>query len=196
MKKLIYSLIFSTLLLASCQNISQSTAPQSIDTTIVATPSYAPVAYIDIDSLMMGYDLYTELRNIYEKRVRAAESKLAQAGKKIKKDIADYQEKVQKGLITRSQAASMEQELALRQRDFYSEQEKTMNELTQGENELLGQIQSTIIKYLKEFNKDGRYSMILSNSQGGVVLNALPELNITSEVRVGLNERYRAKNKK
>ena len=49
-----------------------------------------------------------------------------------------------------------------------------------------------ITEYLKEFNKDYRYSVILSTSTGGPIYNADPKLDITTVLLEGLNKKYAA----
>ena len=52
-------------------------------------------------------------------------------------------------------------------------------------------------EFLKEYNKDGRYAMIISNSATTMsVLHAAEGLDITAEVIAGLNKEYKSEEKK
>jgi outer membrane protein len=59
------------------------------------------------------------------------------------------------------------------------------------ENQKLNiQLADTLTNFLQEFNADGRYHVILSNSAKDNVLMAAESYNITSEVIKQLNARY------
>ena len=51
-------------------------------------------------------------------------------------------------------------------------------------------LRDSLDNFLKEFNRDGRYKLILSRS-GDNVLYADPAVDITNEVVAGLNKRYK-----
>ena len=55
------------------------------------------------------------------------------------------------------------------------------------------ELRDTINSFLKEFNKDGKYQLILSNTSSDNVLYATPGYDITNEVTKLLNERFAAK---
>ena len=48
----------------------------------------------------------------------------------------------------------------------------------------------SLMSYLKEYNKDGKFKYIFNYSQGGVFFMADDKLDITGEVVKGMNERY------
>ena len=60
------------------------------------------------------------------------------------------------------------------------------------EQVMLNRIHYSITEYLKEFNSDYRYKMILSSSTTGPVLNADPSLDLTQIILEGLNKKYAA----
>ena len=58
------------------------------------------------------------------------------------------------------------------------------------ENQKLNvQLADSLTNYLKEFNADGRYHVILSNTAKDNVLMAAEQYDITDEVVAGLNAR-------
>ena len=60
------------------------------------------------------------------------------------------------------------------------------------ENQKLNmQLADTVTNFLKEYNADGRYHVILSNSAKDNVLMAAESYNITNEVIEQLNARYK-----
>lgn len=55
---------------------------------------------------------------------------------------------------------------------------------------MLNQIHYSITEYLKEFNKDHQYGIILSTTTSGPIFNADPKLDITTVLLEGLNKKY------
>ncbi|MGL5913236.1 MAG: OmpH family outer membrane protein, partial [Bacteroidales bacterium] len=110
--------------------------------------------------------------------------------KKFETDARDFQNKVEKGLITRSQAQQLQEGLAKREQELMQLRQQLQMELQEEEAVMLRQIQSNIHDYIQEYNKEKGYSLILSNSGNNVLLYGASSLNITSEVLKGLNANY------
>lgn len=60
--------------------------------------------------------------------------------------------------------------------------------MAEEEQVMLNQIQYSITEYLKEFNKDYQYGVILSTTTAGPIFNADPKLDITTVLLEGLNK--------
>lgn len=192
-KLLIAASILSVLAVGCTDGKSTKDAPA---TTTEGTSASSAVAYVQLDSLITKYDMYVELRASYEEKAKKAEAELTSKGRALERDVMDYQEKVQKGLVTRAQAQTLEEGLTKKQQSFMQQRDKVMAEMGEEEQVMLNQIQHSITEYLKEFNVDLRYGLILSTSGGNPVLNADPKLNITVEVLGGLNKKYADSKKK
>jgi len=198
MKKFFVAASVALLALAGCNRGGGSKEASSLDSTVYRAPS-SQIAYVNIDSLVNAYDLYFDLRTAYEKKVKKVDDDLTSKGRSLEKQVADYQDKAQKGLLTRSQMADTEQSLQQQQESFVRQRETAMRDLAEEEQVLMKRILNNIDEFLKEFNADYRYGMILSTAGGSPVLHADPQLDITSVVLKALNERYiaeRAKTKK
>ncbi|MDR0711753.1 MAG: OmpH family outer membrane protein [Prevotellaceae bacterium] len=148
------------------------------------------VVYVNIDSLMRGYDMYFDLQNEFEAKAKKKDGDFTARMRKFESDARDFQEKVEKGLVTRSQAQQLQEGLAKREQELLQLRQQLQNELQEEESVMLRQIQNNIQTYIKEYNKDKKYSLILSATGNAVVLYGDPALNITSEVLAGLNETY------
>ena len=188
MKKYLLILSLFSLSLAGCNTLGGKGGSASLDSTLL-TPG-SQIAYINLDSLTSKYDMYHDLRSEYETKVNKAQSDVNSRGRRLEKDVADFQEKIQKGLVTRAQAAQMEEDLGRRQQSFLAAREKSMQDLAEEEQVLLNRIHYSIVDFLAEFNHDHRYAMILSTTAGGPILNANPALDITSQVVAELNKKY------
>ena len=77
------------------------------------------VAWVNIDSLLNNYDMYFDIQKELEVKGRKMESEMNSKTRTFEKSMLDFQDKVQKGLVTRSQAQSMQEELAQKEQDLY-----------------------------------------------------------------------------
>lgn len=150
------------------------------------------VAYIQIDSLMADYMLADELRKTFQAKADKADRELNAKYQKLEKDMIDAQDKIQKGLVTRATAEKMQQDLMAQQQELVNTRDRMMNELAEEEMVMNNRIYYAIMDYLKEYNSDYKYSMIISTTASGPILHADPEMDITGEVLAELNARYQA----
>jgi len=161
--------------------------PSAEDGQAVASGS---IVYVNIDSLVRGYDMYFDLQKEFEATAKKKDGDFSAKMRKFESDARDFQEKVEKGLVTRSQAQQLQEGLAKRQQELQQLQQQLQMELSEEEAVMLRRIQSNIQSYVREYNAEKGYSLILSSSGNSVVLYGNPGLNITSEVLRGLNETY------
>ena len=193
MKRILIA-VSGALLLAACNNKnSASTAGGTVtgaDSSQSTVAAGGDIAYFNIDSLVSRYDMYIDLRAAYEQKAKKADTELTSKGRSLENDVRDYQDKIQKVLVTRSQAQSIEENLNKKQQSFMQHRDQVMSELAEEEQVMLNRIHYSITEYLKEFNSDYRYKMILSSSTTGPVLNADPSLDLTQIILEGLNKKY------
>jgi outer membrane protein len=152
------------------------------------------IVYIQIDSLVNKYDMFHELRLEFEKKAKAADDDLTKRGRSFEREAKDFQEKVQKGLITRSQAEELQMKLQQKQQDLQQYAEKLRVEMSEEEAVMLRRIYDAVLTYLTEYNKIHDYALILSTSGStNAVMQGHPSLNITQDVLKGLNSAYKPK---
>lgn len=168
----------------------------SNDTKSFSSVQSGNIVYINIDSLLNHYDMYFELRKQLTDKQKRMEAEFGSKSKSYEVRVADFQEKVQKGLVTRSRAQEMEQEIMIEQQNILKLRDQMTQELAEEEQVMNRQLMYEITEYLKEFNRDGRFQYIMSYAFGGNLLYVPDSLNITSDVLKGLNLNYEAKNKK
>jgi outer membrane protein len=154
------------------------------------------VVYVNLDSLVRGYDMYFDLQKEFEATAKKKDGDFTARSRKFENDARDFQEKVGKGLVTRSQAQQMQEGLERRQQELIELRQQLQTELAEEEAVMLRRIQDNIQKYVLEYNKEKGYSLILSNSNGNVLLYGDPGLNVTAEVLAGLNSKYVKASKK
>ena len=139
------------------------------------------VAYIQID-----------LSNAFQAKANKAERELNAKSQQLEKDMLEAQDKIQKGLVTRATAEEMQQKLMQQQQELLATRDRMMGELAEEEQVMNNRIYYAVMDYLKEYNADYKYSMIISTTASGPILHADPAMDITEEVLAVLNERYAA----
>ncbi|MEG1934547.1 MAG: OmpH family outer membrane protein, partial [Rikenellaceae bacterium] len=113
-KKLLTLLTFVSLMFVGCKEAAkttEATAEKATTDTSVA-PSQTNIVYINSDSLVRGYSLFIDLKKKFDEKAAKIQGELETKSRSLERKVGDYQNKVQKGLITRAQAAEMEQSLA------------------------------------------------------------------------------------
>ena len=148
------------------------------------------IVFVNLDSLVRGYDMYFDLRDEFEAKAKGKENDFGARRKKFETEMRDFQEKIEKGLVTRSQAQQLQEGLQRREQEILQLGQQMQAELAEEEAVMLRRIQDNIQKFIRQYNADKGYRLILSNPNGNVVLYGEPALNITNEVLSGLNDSY------
>ena len=156
-------------------------------TTAIASSG---IAFVNFDTLLLNYDMFIDLRDELAAKQRDSEAELAAEGQKFEREAADFQDKVQKGLITRSRAQEMQQQLMSEQDRITQLRDDLSLELMEEEQVMNRQVLYSIMEFLEEYNRTYNYQYILSNTLGGALLYANDTLDITGHVLKGLNEKY------
>lgn len=148
------------------------------------------IAYINIDSLVSKYDLFIDKRDELTQKKNESEAEMQIQSNNFEKEVQDYRNQASKGLITRTKAQMVEQQLAQKQQELYAKGESLQRQLMDEEQVMYRQVLNEVMEYLKEYNTEYNYKYIFSNSFGGQLLYTDEALNITGDVLIGLNEKY------
>lgn len=179
------------LILAGCNNTAPVAAPaaSAADTTAVA----GSIVYFNLDKVMAGYDMANDLRSVMETKVSGIQSEVDRRGKKLEKDFNEFNQKIEKGLLTRSVAEVQGQKLQQQQQDYQQYAQRKQNEILEEQQVTLNQIANAINEFVLKFNEEHRYALILTTS-GDIlpapVVTGDPKLDITDELLQGLNDEY------
>jgi len=153
------------------------------------------IAFINIDSVVFKFDMFLDRRNDLMSKQKSAEAELNSKGTQYEKGVRDYQEKVNKGLITRATAAQIEQSLTQQQQELVTLRDKLQSNLMEEEQVMNRQIIEYITKFLEENRSDYNYQYILGKSFGSVILYSDGALDITQRVLDAINKKYQAEKK-
>ena len=122
---------------------------------------------------------------------------LNEKAKELEKEMREFQRKLENnGFASRERAEQENLRLAQKQRDLQQLQEKLANDLQTENQKNSLQLRDSINSFLKIYNKDKGYSLIISNTGFDNLLYADQAFNITSEIVDGLNARYNPQTKK
>lgn len=160
---------------------------------ITETEVNAPgsVVYIHIDSLMNQYDMFNDLRSEFENKAQIIQNDLNKKSRAFENEIKDFQQKVQRGLITRSQAEAQQQQLAVKEQELQQFAQQKQFEMSEEESVLYRRVFDALNTYLIKLNQEKEYAMIISTSGAtNTVLVGDKALDITKMVVDGLNDEY------
>ena len=178
-------------LLSSCnQNQGGNTAATAAsDSTAVA----GSIVFFNMDTVMQGYDMANDLTSVFETKTSGIQAEIDRRGKKLEKDAADFQNKVDKGLLTQSVAQVQYQKLQQQQQDYQQYVVRKQNEMAEEQQVMMNQIANAIQEFVNEYNAEKGYAMIIATA-GSIlttpVVNADPKLDITEDLLAGLNAAY------
>jgi len=153
------------------------------------------IVYVNIDTIIFNFEMFADRRNDLMNKQKKAEAELKSKSDQYEKGVRDYQEKVNKGLITRATAAEMEKALVQQQQDLVSLRDKLLSDLTEEEQVMNRQILDYITKFLEENKNEYNYQFILGKSFGGPVLYSDNSLDITHRVLDAINKKYLSEKK-
>ncbi len=198
MKYILNGLMALALVLMSTQcadnksNGSTNNAPAA-----VSGPANMKIAYVEIDSLLTKYRFWNDLNEMMIKKEENIRTTLNEKAKDLDSEMREFQRKLENnGFASRERAEQENLRISQKQRDLQQLQEKLSNEL-QAENQKNSlQLRDSINSFLKIYNKDKGYSLIISNTGFDNLLYADPAFNITNEIVEGLNARYVPASKK
>jgi outer membrane protein len=153
------------------------------------------IAFVNIDTVIYKFDMFFDRRADLMAKQKNAEAELNSKVSLYQKNANDYQDKVNKGLITRADAAQREQALYQQQQELGTLRDNLQSNLVEEEQVMNRQIIEYITSYLEANKADYNYQYILGKSFGSVVLYGDGGLDITQKVLDAINKKYQAEKK-
>ena len=148
------------------------------------------IVYIDLDRILMEYDMANDLRSVVETKIQNIQAEINRRAQKLQNEVNSFQEKLDKGLMTRSVAEVQSQKLQQQELDFNNYAAQKDQEISEEQVVMMNQLGDAIQTFLAKYNEEKQYAMILTNSGGAPVIVADQALNITDDVLAGLNDEY------
>ena len=178
---------------------TESPAGETTEAVDASAPKGA-IVYVDITKVRAEYDMANDLRAVVETKVQNIQAEITRRETNLANAVNKYQEKAQKGLMTRTVAETEAQKLQQQEIEFNNYANQKNNEINEELLVMNNQINDAIATFIKKYNEEKQYAMIIltqGDAEGdGVVslsapvITADPTLDITNDVLAGLNEEY------
>jgi outer membrane protein len=152
--------------------------------------------YVDMEAIFSNYGMSADLQSKFSDKKQLLEAEMNTKSKTYQNSVLDYQNKAQKGSITRAVAAETEQKLAAEQQKLLQLRDQYMTQLADAEQAMKRQIFSSIMEFLKPYSINKGYTYVFGNSFGSNLLYADKNFDITQDVLKELNAKYKAEKEK
>jgi outer membrane protein len=152
----------------------------------------AVIAYINIDTMLVQLEMYKDLQSTLEKKQKELEGNFGTKYKAFEKNVADLQNKVSKGLVTRAEAEQMNQQLSNDQVQLENLNATYTQQLQEEGIVSNRKVIDYIMEYLKEYTADKNIQFVFSYSFGGNLLYMNGAYDITNDILAGINQKYLA----
>ncbi|MFN5183472.1 MAG: OmpH family outer membrane protein [Bacteroidota bacterium] len=159
-------------------------------------PSKLPkgkIAYVDLDSISLKYDLINDQSKSLKSKYDALSSQYESMAMSFQEEYKRFQESVNAGIAPQSQLEQKQVELQQKNNAIIQKENQIKNlemEMEKVRSETTKEVYSFIARYNEKF----KYDFILAkNSLFNTLAYANPEYDITKAVIDGLNEEYRTK---
>jgi len=169
-------------------------AKQLITGKGTVTTGKLPIAYINVDSLLLNYQFAKDANESLTKRQEDSRLTINTRARQLQGEMAEFQKKLENNAFLSRERAEQEQlRLQRKQQELQELDRKLSQQLLQVQQKMSEELRDTINKFMKDYNRDNKYEMIISNTSNDNVLYASKCYDITQEVTKLLNERCEAK---
>ena len=147
------------------------------------------IAYFDIDSLEAHYNYFKDVLDQVKGKENEMNSELSGMEKGYQKKIAEWQKKG--NAMSQAESQQAQQEYAEMQQNYQMKKQTLQESLLKHNEDLKADIRKKIEDYLKEYNKEKKFTYIISNESNSFIYVKDTTYNITGDLIKGLNEQYR-----
>ena len=152
-----------------------------------------PIAFVNLDSVLLNYTLAQELSEKLMKKQEDARLKLNTKARTFQNEYADFQRKLENNaFLSRERAESEANRLQKKQEDLQALEAQLTEDIMRENQELNVRLADSLTACIDDFNKDGRFHLILSNQGRDNVLTSTEGYDITDAIIESLNNRYAA----
>ena len=166
-------------------NVSRTFTTDSTSTGVL------PIAYVNVDSLLLNYNYSKDLNERILKRQEDSRANITQKARALQSEMQDFQRKVENNaFLTRERAEQEQRRLLTKQEELQNLDNQLANELMQEQQKLNEHLRDSVVAQLKTFKKDHGFQVVFSNTVGDNILLAEDVYDITAELIEYLNKNY------
>ena len=192
MKKTLFPVLAAALVMTACGTKTTEQTAQTAQTETTARVGASDIAYVQVEAVLAQCDLFlTEGKALQEKTEKAQKS-WAQREQNLQAEVAQLQEKFQKGLITSRDAQAQQESLQKRAASYQNKAQKEAQSLDEENYVFTNRAQDLLNRAVQQINADRKYKLIINAS---ALIDADTTLNITPAVLQKVNELYAADKK-
>ena len=150
-----------------------------------------PVAYVNVDSLLLNYNYAKDLNERILKRQEDSRANITQKARSLESEMQDFRRKIENNaFLTRERAEQEQQRLLKKQQELQNLDNQLAQELAAEQLKLNEQLRDSIVSQLRVFNQDKGFQLVFSNTVGDNILYANEVYDITPELIDYLNKNY------
>jgi len=169
----------------------ESSTTQFNTVGFTGTETVLPIAYVNVDSLLLNYNYSRDLNEIIMKKQEDSRLNINQRANSLRDEVQAFEHKIQNNAFpTRERAEQEQQRLMNKEQELRILDERLTNELLTEQQTLNQQLRDDIISQLKVYNQTKNYQVIFSNTMGDNILLAEDVYDITAELIEFLNKNY------
>lgn len=154
-----------------------------------------PIAVINVDTLLINYDLNLEESDRLMRKGEDMRLDLNQRANSLQNEMIDFQKKLEnQAFLSRERAEAEQRRLAKKEQDLNILAQEKEQELMFEQQQLSIRLLDSVNSVIRTLNATGKYHLVISTSAlNNNVLFAAPEYDITHEAIEMLNARYNKK---
>ena len=192
MKKTLFPVLAAALVMTACGTKTTEQTAQTAQTETTARVGASDIAYVQVEAVLAQCDLFlTEGKALQEKTEKAQKS-WAQREQNLQAEVAQLQEKFQKGLITSRDAQAQQESLQKRAASYQNNAQKEAQSLDEENYVFTNRAQDLLNRAVQQINADRKYKLIINAT---ALIDADSTLDITPAVLAKVNELYAADKK-
>lgn len=179
--------------LSGCNSSPKNAVADNKTESETAAAAKGSIVYFNLDRVLNEYDMANDLRSVAQTKAEGINAEVNRRGTKLQKDLEAFQDKINKGLLTRSVAETQSQNLAKRDQDFKNYAAQKQQEINEELNVMQNQIADAIKAFVDKYNAEKQFALIIA-CQGELlplpVVAADPSLDVTDDILTRLNDEY------
>ena len=145
------------------------------------------VAYINTDSLLANYYLYDELNEELKAKQASYERDLQKRKQSLQTSMKNFQDNVQRGVLTQAQIENAQVKLAKEEQDLYALGQQYAQEIQATEYDMQKRMIDSVVAIAKRNNATIKADYILGYTYGGGIIYATDKYDITDMLIKKLN---------
>jgi outer membrane protein len=162
---------------------------QKSDSTVVVN---LPIAYVNLDSLLLNYTFAKNANEALISKQENSRATLNSRARTLQTEMDEFNRKLENNaFLSRERAEDAQKSILKKQQELQQLEGNLSNQLMEQQEKMTNQLRDTINAFFKEYNRNGKYEMIISNTANDNVLYSKEAYDITDDVIKQLNARVK-----